>query len=74
MLEHCCKRMADAVNYTCEQHPDPFDCPDNLIYFEPGRKVYGLIVHDGGCSYIRIRFCPWCGAELSRPKHRTAKP
>jgi hypothetical protein len=23
-----------------------------------------LIVHDGGRSVIRIRFCPWCGTRL----------
>lgn len=28
------------------------------------RKLYGLPIHDGGESYIRINFCPWCGKNL----------
>lgn len=31
----------------------------------PASKEYGLIVHDGGTSYVAIRFCPWCGVRLS---------
>ncbi len=29
------------------------------------RKKYGIPIHDGGSSYIRINFCPWCGRELN---------
>ncbi|OYX43629.1 MAG: hypothetical protein B7Z02_08825 [Rhodobacterales bacterium 32-67-9] len=54
--------MARDLDRTCAQHPDRFDCPDALIVkTETG---YGLIVHDGGRSYISIGFCPWCGASL----------
>ncbi len=38
--------MTAAVNYRCEQHPNPFDCPDCLIYYESRFDEYGLIVHD----------------------------
>ena len=58
----CCKMMADKLNHQCEQHPDPFDCPDNLIIRTD--EGYGLIVHDGGASFIQIRFCPWCGTQI----------
>jgi hypothetical protein len=52
--------MMDAqLNHVCEDHPDPFDCPDVLVgQFEDGRA--GLIVHDGGRSMILIGYCPWC--------------
>ena len=26
---------------------------------------YGLIIHDGGESVVKIYYCPWCGSELS---------
>jgi hypothetical protein len=64
MFEHCCDQMTGAVNHRCDKHPDPFDCPDNLIDYSPKFREYGLIIHDGGTSSCRIRFCPWCGAQL----------
>jgi hypothetical protein len=67
MIRHCCKMMTDLVNHKCDQHPDLFDCPDNLIFFSPASKRYGIIVHDGGSSSITIRYCPWCGAKLPEP-------
>lgn len=62
----CCWMMRDAVNYRCDRHPEPADCPDNLIFHRAG--IFGLYVHDGGGSYVSIAFCPWCGTEL--PKSR----
>jgi hypothetical protein len=73
MTEHCCKRMADAVNYRCDQHPDPFDCPDHIVYFSHIREGYGLIVHDGGSSVLEIAYCPWCGAKLPVGRHGSAE-
>ena len=29
---------------------------------------YGLIIHDGGSSYIDIKYCPWCGSKLPESK------
>jgi len=68
MEQHCCARMVDAVNSTCDQHPDRYDCPDALVAYVPQFREYGLIVHDGGgapnASHVGIAFCPWCGSEL----------
>ncbi|WP_145526100.1 DUF6980 family protein [Yersinia rohdei] len=63
-MRHCCERMETQVNYKCEDHADPFSCPDNLIYYSPHFDEYGLIIHDGGPSYSHISFCPWCGTKL----------
>jgi hypothetical protein len=63
MAEYCCDRMAFDLGQKCAQHPDRFDCPDALV-----AKVdagFGLIVHDGARSVIRIGFCPWCGTPLA---------
>ena len=43
----CCARMAEALVQACGQHDDPFECPDNLIYWSSPLDEYGLIVHDG---------------------------
>ena len=26
--KYCCERMRENLEYTCEMHPDPSDCPD----------------------------------------------
>jgi hypothetical protein len=56
--------MARAVNYRCDVHQDVFECPDNLIYYSLKLDAYGLIIHDGGTSFSKIDFCPWCGTKL----------
>lgn len=68
MKEHCCKTMSYWANYTCPEHPDPFDCPDNIISFSAKGRSYGIIIHDGGSSKITIKHCPWCGSKLSSVK------
>lgn len=66
--KHCCDNMTDRVNYVCKQHEYPFECPDNLIFYSPKFDEYGIIVHDGGSSFIEISFCPWCGTKLPMSK------
>jgi hypothetical protein len=51
---------------TCDVHPDRFDCADALVHYSAVRGDYGLIVHDGGSSFIVMAYCPWCGVELPR--------
>ncbi len=64
-MKYCCQKLKEKVEYICDKHPDPFDCPDNLIYYSNSLNVYGLIVHDGGSSFIQIDFCPFCGTKLN---------
>ncbi|KUL27206.1 DUF6980 family protein [Streptomyces regalis] len=64
MTEHCCDTMTSQVNWHCDQHGDPFACPDALIRFSARFQEYGLLIHDGGTSSHGIDFCPWCGQRL----------
>lgn len=66
--QYCCEKMASDLNQKCQEHPDPFSCPDNLIHHSKQTKQYGLIIHDRGSSFSEINFCPWCGANLSNRK------
>ena len=50
--------------FKCEIHKYPFDCPDRVIYYTPKTNKYGLIIHDGGSSFIAIKYCPWCGNQI----------
>jgi hypothetical protein len=61
---HCCEAMTRNVNHQCDQHENPFDCPDNLISYDIRSDEYGIMVHDGGSSCVHIDYCPWCGQRL----------
>ncbi len=61
---HCCQQMKAQVDLVCELHQNPFDCPDSLIYYSKPSGEYGLIIHDGGSSFLKIDFCPFCGKSL----------
>jgi hypothetical protein len=53
MPEHCCDLMDGYLKNE-----------DQLIVYVPKFREYGVVVHDGGQSYIGINFCPWCSAKL----------
>ncbi len=38
-----------------------------MIYIDKFDE-YGIIVHDGGESFIGIQYCPWCGKKLPDSK------
>ena len=63
-MTFCCAQMRYHLEYTCELHPDLSECPDSLVFHSPDTGVFGLRVHDGGGSFITIRYCPWCGTNL----------
>lgn len=62
MILACCPVMTHYLDWECDQHASPFDCPDSLI--EKDGDDYGLIIHDGGTATIAISYCPWCGQKL----------
>ncbi|GAB3968757.1 hypothetical protein GCM10029978_038780 [Actinoallomurus acanthiterrae] len=62
--EHCCDTMRRQLDWRCHRHTDPYDCADAVIVYVAKFREYGLIIHDGGSSYIGIGYCPWCGSRL----------
>lgn len=30
------------------------------------KKEFGIIIQDGGTSYIKIKYCPFCGKKLKK--------
>lgn len=63
-----CVHIGDQITHTCDQHPDPHDCPDILVVYFPRFDEYSIPIRDGGTSSSTIRFCPWCGVELPESK------
>jgi len=63
-MTYCCEQMKGQVEHSCDLHPDLSNCPDSLVVHINRTGEFGLRVHDGGSSFIAIRHCPWCGADL----------
>lgn len=61
----CCNTMKYHLEYKCDIHKNDFDCPDKIIFKSKKEKNFGIIIHDGGSSYIEIIFCPFCGNKLN---------
>ena len=66
-IKHCCEDMQYSVDFHCDVHDD-FACGDKLILYVPKFDEYGIIIHDGGVSFIQINFCPFCGTKLPNSK------
>jgi hypothetical protein len=66
--EHCCDRMREEVEQTCDMHPDRFDCPEILVDYDAKLAEYGLMARDETRSVVTIDYCPWCGAKLPESK------
>ena len=66
VVRHCCDVMRENVERTCDVHTDRFECADCLVHYSEKSGAYGLIIHDGERSVIRIAYCPWCGSNLPK--------
>ncbi len=63
--KYCCETMKYQVNLRCEQHPDPFDCADNLINYLERLDEYGIIFMM--VARLTLLFITAPGAERSCP-------
>lgn len=61
----CCDFMDSHLHTLKEDSADIYAEPDCVACVDKTTNQYGLIVHDGGQSYVPICFCPWCGKLLS---------
>lgn len=65
---HCCQDMNRHTGRMCDEHDDPYECPDYVIVYSSRFDEYGLVIHDGGCSSYTISYCPFCGEKLPASK------
>jgi hypothetical protein len=63
-VKYCCESMEYHAKFKCEIHKSPFECPDSIIYYSNSSEIFGIIIHDGGESFISIKYCPWCGTQI----------
>ena len=39
---------------------------DAVMHYSKSHKIFGIPIHDGGSSFIPIKYCPWCGSDISK--------
>ena len=61
----CCEKLTDNLRVTEERG---LQNPDSIVCYSDIFDEYGLLIHDGGESYVRIKFCPWCGKQFPESK------
>lgn len=64
--QHCCEMMAfqaRRLGQCTHGCTGAHDCPDCIVYAASDGS-YGLLIHDGGASFVQIAFCPWCATAL----------
>lgn len=59
---HPCIHLAYHSQHNCQDHKDPFECPDTTLVKINDR--YGIPVRNGGSSFVEIKNCPWCGIRI----------
>ncbi len=74
-INHCCEDMQSHVYnsvYGMTMDPRLSETEDKMIIYSPEICEYGLSIFDGeggtANSYIKINYCPWCGAKLPGSK------
>ena len=63
--QYCCNTFEYFLNHKCDIHDNIFECPDHILCYIKKDNIYGIIIHDGGNSFIEISHCPWCGKKLN---------
>jgi hypothetical protein len=63
-----CVHLALQSTHTCPEHPDPRQCPEAVVVYEPRFREWGLPIRAAAdadaFSYLVIRHCPWCGVAV----------
>jgi hypothetical protein len=71
----CCEAMQQQIQFKCRDHAElSSDCPDSLAGSLGASSRFRIRVHDRGSSFVEIRFCPWCGFDLTSRKNPTSVP
>ena len=64
--KYCCISMAYYLIEDKESKKNGEINYDSVITHHKKEKTFGIPIHDGGSSYIKIKFCPWCGKQLNK--------
>jgi hypothetical protein len=62
--KYCCINMAyRLIEEKKSKGKAKIDFDSIMTHYKKG-NVFGIPIHDGGSSFIKIDYCPWCGKLL----------
>ena len=62
--KYCCINMAyHLIEDKISKGKEKINYDSVMTHYKKG-KAFGIPIHDGGSSFIKINYCPWCGKEL----------
>lgn len=62
--QYCCLDMAYHLIEYEKSKNSPVINYDSVIEHWQKTNEFGIPIHDGGSSFIKIDYCPWCGNKL----------
>ncbi|PHR69024.1 MAG: hypothetical protein COA67_11510 [Lutibacter sp.] len=63
-LKFCCVSMAHKVYVSIDNKGEIKQGNNDAVINRWKDGTYGIPIHDGGMSVVKINFCPWCGENL----------
>lgn len=61
----CCLTMAYNVSQSLDESGEILHDDVDVIINKWDDGSFGIPIHDGGSSIVKINFCPWCGTKLN---------
>ena len=62
--KYCCLDMAfRLIEDKVSKGKEEINYDSVMTHYKKG-KTFGIPIHDGGSSFIKINYCPWCGKKL----------
>ncbi len=60
----CCSMMFENISSSFDENGGILYDEVDVIMNKWDDGTYGIPIHDGGTSIIKINYCPWCGTKL----------
>lgn len=60
----CCVVMANSISNSIDDSGNVKYDDAGVIMHKWEDGTFGIPIHDGGFSIIKIKYCPWCGSKL----------
>lgn len=64
--DYCCLVLANHVSNSLDEDENIKNNDHDVIINKWKNGTFGIPIHDGGSSVVKINFCPWCGENIKK--------
>jgi hypothetical protein len=64
--DYCCLVMANHISNSLDENEKIKNNDHDVIMNKWKDGTFGIPIHDGGLSVVKINFCPWCGENVKK--------